>query len=64
MDSAQENSVDGERDDREFRQALAQIVVAFVDVGFGISATSMSLKAANENRPIKALVERLVEDEA
>lgn len=63
MDTVQDNSVDQERDDPEFRRALTDIVVAFVDVGFGTSATSMSLKAANDNRPIKALVERIVEED-
>ncbi|MEH6652890.1 hypothetical protein [Loktanella salsilacus] len=38
--------------DPEFIAALGIVVSAFVDIGFGISAADLALRAANDNRDL------------
>lgn len=39
----------------DHHKVLSEVVIAFVDIGFGISSTALSLSAANDNNPIKGL---------
>lgn len=41
----------------EHATALAVIIVAFVDLGFGSSATKQTLRAANDNRRLVTLAD-------
>lgn len=53
-----------ELDETESGAAVRQIMTAFVEVGFGISAVQQARTASNNDRILQALAERFCQDAA